>query len=116
MSASVRVIQPSGILNGVQAKQIRLEVANSLASGIQTVLIDLEQITFIDSSGLGELVSAFKLMRTGGGKLCFCSVSEQPRMLFELTGVDQLFELFSNQEEFNHNLAVGMGQGEVSQG
>jgi len=105
MNFPVTVIQPSAVLNGAQAKEVRQEIMASLAAGARTVLLNLQSITFIDSSGLGELVIALKAVRAEGNRLCFCSVGEQPRLLFELTGMDQLFEIFADQAAFDQMIA-----------
>ncbi|NJP11502.1 MAG: STAS domain-containing protein [Leptolyngbyaceae cyanobacterium RU_5_1] len=105
MNSEVKVVQPSGILNSSLAGQLCREVDEVVKSGIRLVLIDLQDVTFIDSSGLGGLVNAFKSARIAGSKLVFCSVCEQARMLFEITGMDQVFEIFLNQSEFTKALA-----------
>ena len=66
-------------------------------------LVDFQNVTFMDSSGLGYLVLAFKYLREVDSKLLMCSVNEQIRILFELTGMDKVFTVFSNQEEFNQS-------------
>jgi len=107
MPLVVKCIRPAtNILNGVQATQVRWEVSKLISAGATIVLIDLEEVTFIDSSGLGALVLAFKAVRSMGGKFVLCSVSDQARMLFELTGTDQLFETFANRAEFDRILAT----------
>lgn len=106
MKSSFNVIHPAGILNSTQGNTIRQEVSSLLESGTKLILIDLKDITFVDSSGLGALVMAFKSTRSAGGKLYLCSVGEQPHMLFELTGMQQVFEVFSNQDEFNKAMEV----------
>ncbi|MBC6434804.1 STAS domain-containing protein, partial [Nostoc sp. HG1] len=54
-----------------------------------------------DSSGLGALVSAMQIVRNANGKLFICSISDQVRMLFELTKMDRIFQTFADQDEFN---------------
>ncbi|PPS41429.1 STAS domain-containing protein [Chroococcidiopsis sp. TS-821] len=99
--STIKVVQPSGILNGMKGNQFRREVSDVVAAGADIVLIDLQEVTFIDSSGLGALVSAMKIVRSAGGKLFICSVNDQVKMLFELTKMDRVFEIFDNQNEFN---------------
>jgi anti-sigma B factor antagonist len=67
-------------------------------------LIDLKDIQFMDSSGLGTLVSAMKVVRGAGRKLFLCSVNGQIKMLFELTKMDKIFEKFADQDEFKHQI------------
>jgi anti-anti-sigma factor len=103
--SSVKVVQPSGILDGIKANQLRREISDIVASAANTVLIDLSDVTFMDSSGLSALVSALKMVRTAGGKLYLCSINDQVRMVFELTRMDRVFETFATRDEFNN--AVG---------
>jgi anti-anti-sigma factor len=70
-------------------------------SNVDIVLIDFRDVTFMDSSGLGALVLALKTVRAAGGKLFICSVNEQIKMLFELTSMDRVFEIFQTREEFD---------------
>lgn len=94
------VVRPSGILDGTQANQLRKEINAQLEKASEVVLIDLKDVTFIDSSGLGALVSALKMVRTKGSKLFICSINDQIRMLFELTSMDRVFKVYKDEESF----------------
>jgi anti-anti-sigma factor len=100
MNPKIKVVQPSGMLDSTKASQFRAEINNMVDAGADIVLVDLKDVSFIDSSGLGALVVALKAVRTAGGKLYLCSVNEQAKMLFELTSIDQLFDIFADQEAF----------------
>jgi anti-sigma B factor antagonist len=104
MNSTIKLIQPAGILDSTQASQIRREIADAVGANAKTVLIDLKQVTFVDSSGLGALVVALKTVRAADGKLYICSINEQVKMLFELTSMDRVFEVFADQEEFNQKM------------
>jgi anti-anti-sigma factor len=101
MSPVVKVIEPSGILDSTQGSVFRQEVNSLVETGAQIVLVDFQDVTFMDSSGLGALVLALKTVRAAGGKLFICSINEQIRMLFELTSMDRVFQIFANREEFS---------------
>ena len=58
----------------------------------------------MDSSGLGALVLALKTVRGAGLKMFVCSINEQIKMLFELTSMDRVFEVFENREEFEQKV------------
>lgn len=100
MNADLKLIQPVGILNSSLANQLCHDVDEIVKAGYRLILVDLQDITFIDSSGLGGLVNAFKSTRAAAGRLVLCSVGEQGRMLLEITGMDQVFEIYANQAEF----------------
>ena len=97
----VKVVQPSGNLDASKSQGFREEISSLLESDIKIFLVDFKDVIFMDSSGLGALVLAFKTVRAYDKKLVICSINEQIRMLFELTGMDKVFEVFANREEFD---------------
>lgn len=106
MKAEVQleIIQPDYVLNGPNTVSLRKQVQECLEQGIKLVLIDLQDVTFMDSAGLGSLVTILKSVRSAQGKLYLCSVNAQIRMLFELTGMDKVFQIYSDRAEFNQNV------------
>ncbi|MEH1936536.1 MAG: STAS domain-containing protein [Nostoc sp.] len=104
MKLSVTVLELSGILDGIRGNELRREVSNIVANGADILLLDLKEVKFIDSSGLGALVSAMQMVRTANGKLFVCSISDQVKMLFELTKMDRIFQTFADQDEFNRQV------------
>lgn len=99
MNQSVKVVQPSGILDSTQSHQFRQEIIDLVEAKTDVIIIDFKDVTFMDSSGLGALVLALKAVRAADGKMFICSINEQIKMLFELTSMDQVFEIFSNLQE-----------------
>ncbi|MFN6486861.1 MULTISPECIES: STAS domain-containing protein [unclassified Nostoc] len=104
MSLSVEVLELSGILDGIRGNELRREVSSILANGTEILLIDMKEVKFIDSSGLGSLVSAMQMARNANAKLFVCSISAQVKMLFELTKMDRIFQSFADQDEFNREI------------
>lgn len=98
MNPLVKVIQPSGILDRTKAIQFDREITELLAAGTDLVLLDFQDISFMDSSGLGVLVNALKAVKSARRKIAVCSINHQVRMLFELAGVDRLLEIYPNRE------------------
>lgn len=101
MSPVVNVVQPSGILDSTKAQEFCQEISDLVATGTKIMLVDFQDVTFMDSSGLGALVLALKTVRAAGGKLFLCSINAQIRILFELTSMDRVFEIYNSREEFN---------------
>lgn len=104
MNSRVEVIKPLGILDGIRGNQLRREISNLVNSGTEIFLIDMKEIKFIDSSGLGSLVLAMQLVRNANAKLFVCSINDQVRMLFELTKLDIIFTTFVDQDDFNRQI------------
>ncbi len=64
-----------------------------------SLIIDLNAVRFIDSSGLGALVSGFKNASAREGSLKLCCLQPQVRSMFELTRLHRVFEIHTNQNE-----------------
>ena len=63
------------------------------------LVIDLSAVRFVDSSGLGALVSGFKNASAREGSLKLCGLQPQVRSMFELTRLHRVFEIFGSAEE-----------------
>lgn len=100
MDQAIKIVQPVGILDSTKGSQFRQDVSDLVNEGAKIVLVDFQDITFMDSSGLGALVLSLKTVRASGGKLFICSINEQVRMLFELTSMDRVFQIFANRDDF----------------
>ncbi len=88
------------------ATQFHREIEDVVKAGANIVLLDLKNLTSITSSGLMVLVEAFKLIRSAGCNLFICSLNEQVRILFELTGLDLVFQVFASLDEFNSRMLL----------
>lgn len=106
MSHPVKVIKVCGILGHTQAKEFKQDVLDSVAAGKSEILVDFEQATFMDSSGLGALVSSLKAVNAAQGTLAICAMKKEIRMLLELADVIQFFPIFADQAEFVQAKAV----------
>ncbi len=63
------------------------------------VVIDLEKVSYIDSSGLATLVEILKKTKSQGGSLGLAGLTEKVKSLFEITKLDKLFLIYPNQKE-----------------
>jgi anti-anti-sigma factor len=100
MSPILKIVQPSGILDGVSTNQLRREIIDIIENGANIVLVDFQDVTFINSAALGALVSTLKLVRAAGAELVLCSLTEQVKMMFELTKMNRVFKIVVNRNEF----------------
>lgn len=102
MNSTIKVLNPSGILNSTQADLFE-EINRSLSAGVRNILVDFKDVTFMDSSGLGLLIVALKTVQAVGGRLSLCSVSNEVKIVFELTDVERFFEIFSDRDSFERS-------------
>jgi anti-sigma B factor antagonist len=86
-----------GELDALSAGELRPLLDSIVAEGRLDVTVDLSQLRLVDSSGVGALVSLYKRVRAGGGRVVFVNVGSQPLVIFKLLRLDVVFEL--NQPE-----------------
>lgn len=84
------VIAPSGILDESQGDVLRADIRQALQQGYTRIQVDMNDVTFMDSAGLGSLVIALKKVRESGGELTLRNVNSQVRLVLELTGTERL--------------------------
>ena len=106
MTSTVRVLQPNGILDGSSANDLSAEIVNHIQSGTKIVLLDFADVTFMNSSGIGALVSALKITKKSGGNLYICSPSFQIRDILRITKLDKLFKVFTTREDFDQAVSA----------
>ncbi|MFQ5844873.1 MAG: STAS domain-containing protein [Planctomycetota bacterium] len=89
----------SGQIDMYSSPELRGELKVALAGNPGRVVVDMEHVSFIDSSGLATLIEALQKMRQYRGQLRLCNLSAPVRGVFELSNLDQLFEIRSSREE-----------------
>jgi anti-sigma B factor antagonist len=95
----VVVIGVDGQLIVGNRHELKQKVIEALDGGERKVLVDFTNTGYIDSSGLGALVSLSKKMRDAGGELRLAGLNEDLRTLFELTKLDTLFSIGDTTEQ-----------------
>jgi anti-sigma B factor antagonist len=90
LDAGVAVVRLAGRLNMVTAGELREQLATTIAAGNARVVVDLAGVDFIDSSGLGALISGLKTARQAGGDLRIAAPTEQVRLVLQLTNLERV--------------------------
>jgi anti-sigma B factor antagonist len=62
------------------------------------VVLDLNNIQFVDSSGVGAILSCLRTLNAEGGELKICSLTKPVRALFELVRMHKIFDIFETRE------------------
>jgi anti-sigma B factor antagonist len=94
----ITVLKLTGRLDASSAPEMKSRVLELIDAGKIKVLIEMNGIDFIDSSGLGILVSCLRLIDKAGGALKIASLKENPKNLFQTTRLNRVFELFEDPE------------------
>jgi|SRR6056297_537999 len=98
------VVDMSGELDMSNAIDFKNEVVNEFISkGELNIALDFENMEYIDSSGLGVIVSLHKRCKLNGGRLAICSLNETLLRLFKLTSLDKALNLYSDFDAITAN-------------
>jgi len=79
------------------APELRTQVAAALIAGPGSMIIDLTDVEFIDSSGLGVLIGLHKQAAAQGGRLTIVPPTGSARQIFALTRTESFFNIVPNQ-------------------
>jgi len=90
----VTIVDLSGrITLGEGSTMLRDIVRDLIAKGQKKILLNLGDVTYIDSSGIGELVSAFTTVRNGGGELKLLNLTKKVHDLLQITKLYTVFDI-----------------------
>jgi len=86
-------------LDAHNSSELKTQMLTLFEDGKTNLIVDLETVRFVDSSGLGSLVSGFKNASARNGNLKLCSLQPQVKSMFELTRLHRVFEIFASRDE-----------------
>ena len=95
----VTVVAPTGRLDVAGAPALKDAMSDLAKNGPPKVVIDMEGISFVDSTGLGSVIAALKQIRHRQGELRLAAPNQQVRVVLELTTLDKVFPYFASVEE-----------------
>jgi anti-anti-sigma factor len=81
----------TGPLNALRAERTVQLFQDISEHGIERVVVNLEDVPFIDSSGLAALIAGYKIFGSDADNFQLIGAQDQPRLVFELTGFDHIF-------------------------
>jgi len=96
-SESVTILDLKGNLT-IGAEEVLGEMINEVVKdGQKQLLVNMAEVPFIDSSGIGALIKSFSRVKTEGGKLKLLNPSRTARQLLSITGLLSVFEIFDDE-------------------
>jgi anti-anti-sigma factor len=95
----VAVARLEGRLDLLSAQELKTRLTETIAGGDARLVVDLGGVPFIDSSGLGALISGLKAARQAGGDLRIARPGDQPRTVLQLTTLDRVLRPYPTVEE-----------------
>jgi len=96
---TVIVLSPNGRLDITTAWQFRLKLQECISKLSPHVVVNLGKVNFIDSSGLTSLVAGMRDADKSKGTFRICNVHPEAKLVFEVTMMDSVFEIFETEDE-----------------
>ena len=93
------VLAVSGEVDVATVPKMREQLHGLVARGDKRIVVDLDEVDFLDSTGLGVLVGALKRVRSSGGDLQLVCTQPRIRKVFEVTGLTKVFAIHDNLDE-----------------
>jgi anti-sigma B factor antagonist len=88
-----------GELDVYSAPRLKEDLSSRIDGGCTQIVLDMEGVGFVDSSGLGVLVSALRRAREKDGSVRIVCTKDNVLKIFRITGLDKVFPIFSDKEE-----------------
>jgi len=93
------VVDLTGEIDVHTAPLLRESVSNLLSAGHHHLVVDMERVDFLDSTGLGVLVGGLKRVRVHDGSLHLVCTQEKILKIFEITGLSKVFPIYPTVDE-----------------
>ena len=95
----VTVVAPTGRLDVAGAPALKDAISEVVKVGPPRIVIDMEGVSFVDSTGLGSVIAALKQIRGSQGELRLAAPNQQVRVVLELTTLDRVFPYYPTVED-----------------
>lgn len=93
------VLDISGHIKGSEVSHFRSAIQKSIQEKNLFLVANMHDVGFIDSSGVGMLITCHQDLKSAGGRLILMRLSDDIYDLFEMTSIDRLFEIIDTEEE-----------------
>lgn len=95
----IYIIELDGELDLYNAYKVKTLYSKMTEKGIHSIILDLEKLDYLDSSGLGSIIYIFSDIKSHNGKLSLCHLNGTPKSLIQMTHLDRFFLIGDSIEE-----------------
>jgi len=96
---SLGLVELSGEVDLYTAPRFKTDLLELIETGVDTVVVDLSRVTFIDSTALGVIIGGVKRMRERDGRLVIVAGSRPVVRILDVTGLDKVLTVFDTRDE-----------------
>ena len=102
----VSIYRMSGEMDLYSSQEVRELIRESLTDGHKYIILDCSELSYIDSSGIGVLISLFTTLRKKGGQLILCSLQSSVQSVINFTKLTGFLEITDSLEEALNSISV----------
>ena len=108
IATGTAVVGLEGEIDVYTSIQLKQEITQIISQGVTLLVLNMERVEYLDSTGLGLLIGALKRLRENDGNLIIVSPSERIVRVFEITGLHKIFKIYATLAEASEkeNLAL----------
>ena len=93
------LLSVEGEIDVYTSPHLKERVVELAEGGIKHLILNLAQVEYLDSTGLGVLIGGLKRLREGEGNLVLVGPGMRILRIFEITGLDKIFDIYATEEE-----------------
>ena len=93
------MIDLEGEVDVYTAPELKQQIIDLLDAGAQRVIVNLQAVDYLDSTALGVLIGGLKRLRERNGSLDLICPNPRIKRIFEITGLDKIFDMYATEEE-----------------
>jgi len=93
------IIDLEGEVDVYTAPQLKQQIINLLDKGVRHVVVNLTAVDYLDSTALGVLIGGLKRLRERNGALDLICPNPRIKRVFEITGLDRIFDIYATEDE-----------------
>jgi anti-sigma B factor antagonist len=105
LDPNVPLIELEGEVDVYTAPQLKQQMITLLEEGHVEMVVDLSKVEYLDSTALGVLIGGLKRVRERDGNLPLIVPSPRIRRVFEITGLDKIFDIYGSENEAKAEMA-----------
>lgn len=113
---AVTVLTARGKIAGESARDLERAVEHLVHHGQHYILLDMAEVTYVDSCGLGQLVAAFAAAQDARASLKLVRVTPRIRALLHITRLNRVFEVFTTRQDAVHSFRLQPASGCYTEG
>lgn len=102
------ILAIEGEVDVYTSPQLKQDIIQYAEQGVKHLIINLAQVEYLDSTGLGVLIGGLKRMRENNGNMALVGPGMRISRIFEITGLDKIFDIYATEEEASAKEGVSL--------